>query len=118
MFNYLYADVMGLMDPETLGQLMTGSVGSMELTEGFFLGAAILMETAIAMVLVSRLANYGLNRWANIIIGVIHTLAVFGSMFVEGPPALYYIFFGTIEIACTLFIVWSAWTWPKPEEIV
>jgi hypothetical protein len=55
--------------------------------------------------------KYSLNRWANIIAGVIHTGAVFGSMFIGSRPAPYYLFFGTIEIACTLFIVWYAWTW-------
>ena len=115
MFNYLYADVMSLMDPEGLKNIMTGQVGSIQITQGFLLGAAILMETAIAMVLLSRVLKYGANRWANIIAGVIHTAAVFLSMFVGTTPALYYLLFGTIEIVCTLFIVWYAWRWPKPE---
>jgi hypothetical protein len=28
---------------------------------------------------------------------------------------LFYVFFSTIEIACTVFIIWYAWTWPHPE---
>jgi hypothetical protein len=115
MFNYLYADVMSLMDPEGLKQVMTGQVGSIQITQGFLLGAAVLMETAIAMVLLSRVLKYGANRWANIIVGAIHTAAVFLSMFVGTTPALYYIFFGTIEIVCTSLIVWYAWKWPNPE---
>ena len=114
MFNYLYADVVGLMDSSVLKEILTGSVGGLQITQGFLLGAAILMETAIVMVLLSRVLKYRANRWANIIAGAIHTAAVFSSMFV-GTPAIYYIFFGTIEIACTLFIVWYAWTWPKQE---
>jgi hypothetical protein len=31
---------------------------------------------------------------------------------------LFYVFFSTIEIACTVFIVWYAWTWPHPEGAV
>ncbi len=116
MFNYLYADVMGLMDASLLNELLTGYAGGIQLTQGFLLGAAILMETAIVMVLLSKVLKYRANRWANIIAGVIHTVAVLSSMFV-GTPALYYIFFGTIEIGCTLFIVWYAWTWPKHEVI-
>ena len=98
----------------TLEELMTGSVGGIQFTQGFLLGAAVLMETAIAMVLLSRVLKYRANRWANIIAGTINTAAVFLSMFV-GTPALHYVFFGTIEIACTLFIVWYAWTWTNPE---
>jgi len=69
----------------------------------------------MAMVLLSRVLKYRANRWANIIVGVIHTAAVLLSMLV-GAPAPYYIFFITIEVACTLFIVWYAWKWPKPES--
>jgi hypothetical protein len=114
MFNYLYCDVLGLHDPAVLKDLITGRAGSLQITQEFLLGAAILMETAIAMVLLSRILKYRANRWANIITGVIHTVAVSLSMFV-GKPALYYMFFGTIEIVCTSLIVWYAWRWPKPE---
>jgi len=116
MFNYLYADVMTLMDSSVLKELMKGYAGPIQITQGFLLGGAILIETAIAMVLLSRVLKYRANRWANIIAGAIHTVAVFASMFV-GTPAPYYIFFGTIEIACTSLIVWYAWKWPKPKPI-
>jgi len=113
MLNYLYADVMTLMNPEELKVIMTGSVGPMQVTQGFLLGAAVLMETAIAMVLLSRVLRYRANRRANIIAGVLHTAAVFGSLFVGTGPALYYLFFAVIEIACTAFIVWYAWRWKE-----
>jgi hypothetical protein len=114
MLNYIYCDVLGLHDSTVLKELITGHAGSLQVTQGFLLGAAILMETAIAMVLLSRVLKYSANRWANIIVGVIHTAAVSLSMFV-GKPALYYIFFGTIEVVCTSLIVWYAWRWPNPE---
>jgi hypothetical protein len=112
MFNYLYADMFTLMDPVSLREIMTGQVGSIQITQGFLFGGAILIETAIAMVLLSRVLEYRANRWANIITGAIHTAAVILSVFVGGTtPALYYIFFATIEIVCTSFIVWYAWRW-------
>lgn len=114
VLNYIYADVFSLMDPVILKKLTTGYIGPLHITQGFLLGAAVLMETAIAMVLLSRVLKYRANRWINIIAGAIHTAAVFSSMFV-GTPILYSIFFGTIEIACTSFIVWYAWAWPNPE---
>lgn len=113
MFNYIYADILTFFEPGMLEELMTGSVGGIQFTQVFLLGASILMETAIAMVLLSRVLAYRANRIANIIAGAINTAAVFLSMFV-GTPSLHYIFFGTIEIATTLFIIWYAWTWPKP----
>jgi hypothetical protein len=72
------------------------------------------METGIAMVLMSRILKYGANRWANIVAGVINTALVIYSLFV-GSPLSFYVFFASIEIACTLFIVWYAWRWRNPE---
>jgi hypothetical protein len=113
MFNYIYADYLSFLEPGILEQIMTGSIDGLQFTQGMLLGAAVLMETAIAMVVLSRVLEYRANRLANIIAGIIHTLSVFLSMFV-GTPALFYIFFGTIEMATTLLIVRLAWTWTNP----
>jgi hypothetical protein len=103
-FNYIYADVVTLFDKSVVTSL----------SQTALLGAAILVETAIAMVLLSRVLKYKANRWANIIVGIINTVAVVASLLVA-TPALYYAFFATIEIATTLVIVWYAWTWrPNP----
>jgi len=117
MFNYIYADIMSLMKAENLEAFLTGYVGSMQITDQFLLSAAILMETAIVMVLISRILGYRANRWANIIVGILHTVSVAASMFVGSGPGLYYMFFGTIEVACTLYIVWSAWKWSNPQTL-
>jgi hypothetical protein len=109
MLNYIYADVFGLF-------FMPGAQeGTAAMSAGAALGFAVLMETAIAMVLLSRLLKYGVNRWANIIAGAIHTAAVALSALTGTPPAPYYVFFATIEIACTLVIIGYAWKWRNPE---
>lgn len=84
------------------------------MTHGFMLGAAVLMETAIVMIPLSRILKQPPNRWANIVAGVAHTLAVLVSLFVA-KPASYYVLFACIEIVSTSVIVWYAWTWPKLE---
>jgi cytochrome b561 len=118
MLNYLYADVVTLMDPAALKTIAAGQVGSIHVTPGFLLGAAVLMETAIAMVLLSRVLGDRANRWANVAAGTIHTAAVILSVFAGGTmPAPYYIFFGIIEIACTSYIVWSALRWRVATEL-
>ena len=38
VLNYLYADVFGGKDPEAVKQLISGTVGSIQMTEGFLLG--------------------------------------------------------------------------------
>lgn len=113
MLNYLYADVIGLMDPSLLRQYLTGKVDSIELTPGFLLAGAVLMEVPIAMVVLSRLLPQRANRWANAGAGALKTLAVFLSLFV-GTPTLSYAFFAAIELACTTLIVVLAVTWSAP----
>lgn len=106
--NYLYADVFTMFfDP--------AAKEAMAMPAGQVLVFAALMETAIAMIVLSRILKYRVNRWANIIAGILHTAVVFWTLFGETPKPPFYIFFATVEIACTLFIVWYAWTWPNSE---
>jgi hypothetical protein len=119
MFNYLYADVYGLyfhpiLQKEMWKEFLSGYAGTVQITQGFVLVTAILMETAIAMVLLSRLLKYQPNRWANILMGAFHTLFVSWSL-IGDPPSLFYVFFAAIEIVCTLFITGYAWTWRNAE---
>ena len=116
MLNYLYCDILALMDPDLLNQFITGNVGGIHMTQAFLLQAAILMEIPTAMVLLSKVLKYGANRWANMIAGTIMTIVQFSTLFIGSSPALYYIFFSIIEIACTSLIVWYAWTWTIPEH--
>ena len=73
------------------------------------------METAIAMVLLSRVLPYRANRWANILSGGFHTLFVAWSL-IGDTPTSFYVMFAAIEVTCTLFIVWYAWKWPAPAR--
>jgi hypothetical protein len=119
VLNYIYADVFTsffnpIFQPEETKEFLSGQVGSIQITQEFVLFFAIIMETAIAMVLLSRILKYSLNRWTNIIVAIIHTASVAWSM-TEGALNFYYVFFALIEIATTLFIIWYAWTWPKPK---
>ena len=113
ILNYIYCDVFGLTDPNMLKELISGT-GPIQMTQGFLLGAAILMEIPIAMVLLSRVLKYKENRRANIIAGLIMSVVQVSSLFV-GTPTIYYAFFSIIEIACTLFIVFYSWRWRNPE---
>lgn len=112
VLNYLYADVFSLFfNPTAQQEALAITAGS-----GFaVLVFAVLLETAMAMVLLSRVLKYGANRWANILAGVLHTLLVAWSLTGEAPEP-FYAFFATIEIACTLFIVWYAWKWTGLED--
>ncbi len=110
MFNYLYADVFTVIfDFAAMQRMVTGT------RDGIVLAWAVFMEIAIAMVLLSRVLRYRLNRWANIAAGVLNTASVAWSL-MGGLPRPFYAFFAAVEMACTVFIVWYAWTW-KPQPV-
>jgi hypothetical protein len=109
MLNYIYADILTLMDSSALKEILAGTMG---ITPVMMFAGAILMEIPIAMVFLSLILRHKVNRWANIIAGVIKTLAVAGTMFV-GAPAMYYSFFAVIEIIITVVIVVIAWRWKE-----
>jgi hypothetical protein len=108
MFNYLYADLAMTIFQPGIYQKAAAEMGG-----GVVLGATALMEVLIAMVLLSRILTYKANRWANVIGGVVGTAFVAVTMSPKMPP--FYLFIASIEIACTLFIIWYAWTWRNPE---
>lgn len=104
MFNYVYADLIMMIAHPAVYQKAAA-----KMTPGAVLGFAVLMEIPIAMILLSRVLGYRANRWANIIAGL--ESSAFVAFTLKGTPPPYYVFFCTIEIACTLFIVWYAWSW-------
>jgi hypothetical protein len=106
--NYLYCDVVTLMDPALLKQFLAGEIGTVHISQGFLLGAGILVEIPMAMVLLSRILGDRPNRIANIVAGTVMTAVQLLSLVVK-TSALYYVFFSVIEIACTSAIVWYAW---------
>lgn len=88
---------------------MPGTVG-LEITQELLLVFSILLEIPIAMIFLSRVLKYGIDRWANIVASIITILFVIGG----GSAYLSYLFFATVEVAGMLLIIWYAWNWPKP----
>lgn len=106
--NYLYCDVVSLMDSSKLRGFLAGSVGGLDITQQFLLAAGALVEVPMAMVLVSRLTAGRANVLANIGAGAFMTL-VQSATLLAGKPAPYYVFFSLIEIATTAAIVAAAY---------
>ena len=111
--NYIYCDVLALMDHDYLRQVLTGSVGGVDMTRGFLLAASVLMEIPMAMIVLSWVLRPGPNRIANLVAGSVMTVVQLGTLFAGNSPTPSYLFFSAVEIATTAFIIWYAWTWPK-----
>jgi hypothetical protein len=105
ILNMLYADVVSLMDATS--PIRVRMVGT-PMSPGLLLAGAVLMETAIAMVVLSWILPRTAGRWVNIIAAAVNVFAV-----ATGGHGLYYVFFAVIEIAAMLLIIWFAWKWPE-----
>jgi hypothetical protein len=111
MINMAYADILSLHIPGTLEEVAKTSVSTGAPIPQLMLGGAIMLEIPIAMIFLSRVLKYKVNRWANIIASVITITYVVGG----GILYPHYIFIATIEVVCMLLIVWFAWKWTNPE---
>ena len=114
VLNYLYCDVVSLMDSRLLGQYLSGTVNGMAITQGFLLGAGILVEIPMAMVVLSRVLKHRANRAANMVAGIVMTLVQIATL-IAGRPAPYYVFFSVVEVASSALIVWLAWRWREGD---
>jgi hypothetical protein len=114
MFNYLYCDVLGLMDAEILRGYLAGDVGGIEIGPGFLFGAAVLMEVPMLMVPAALLLGGRAGWMAQLAGGTVMTLVQAGTLGL-GTTTGYYLFLSVIEIACTATVVTLAWRWrPAP----
>jgi hypothetical protein len=114
MFCYVYADVLGNYKPGILEGMIAGEVEGIQITQEFLLGSAILMVIPSVMVFLSLTLKAKVNRWANIILGIVFTGVVLITLLMPGSWAYYYVFAIT-EIVLYALIVWYAWKWPRQE---
>jgi hypothetical protein len=111
MFCYIYGDYFELHKPGTLRSMLEGRMGPLgATTQGVLLGTAVMMAIPSVMVFLSLVLRPSVNRWVNIVLGVIYTIIMLITM----PGAwVFYIFLGIVEMVLTLLIVWYAWRWPR-----
>ena len=71
MINMLKADILSLYIPGAADEVAKTSVSTGTPIPQLMLGGAIMMEISIAMIILSRVLKYRVNRWVNIIVGII-----------------------------------------------
>jgi hypothetical protein len=107
IINMAYADILSLMDPESI---IRGIMAGNPLPAGGLLAGAIVMETSFVMVILPWLLSYKVNRWVTLIIGVFMIWQI-----IIGGHGLFYVFFETVESVCILLIIWFTWKWRNLE---
>ena len=108
MINMLKADILSLYIPGAVDRLVNVA-GETPIPLLMLVFGAIPMELAIVMIILSRVLKYGVNRWVNIIVGIVSIAYVW----VGAAPYPHYTFIATVETICLLLIIWSAWKWTE-----
>lgn len=111
MINILTADVLGLYIPGAAEEVAKTSASAGLSIPQLMLVGAIMNELAIAMIILSRVLEHGINRWVNIIVGIVTIAYIWGGM--ASYP--HYIFIATVETICLLLIIGFAWMWRNVE---
>ena len=113
MLLYIYADHFSLFRTGQIEEMISGRIGPFPVTQGSLLAFSILMMIPAVMVFLSLVLKPTVNRWANIILGVLYTFVNISNLI--GETWVYYIVFGVVEIVLTFLIVWYAWKWRTPR---
>jgi len=115
--NFVFCDVMSLMEPKFFKALMEGgNIDGMVLNEQFLFMFAVLLEICFLMIILSLVLKYKVNRILNIVAGLYMTVIQAGSLFASSDNTLHYIFFSIIEIGAYLTIIAYAWRWKANNE--
>jgi len=111
MINMLKADILSLFIPGVVEEVARTSVSTGASIPQLMLFGAIMGNLSIAMIILSRVLKYGINRWVNIVVGIV-TIA-----YIWGGAAAYphYTFIATVETLCLLLIIGFAWSWRNVE---
>ena len=105
MLTYLLGDVLRIFS----GDFIAGEIGGMQISQGLYLGLAVIMVIPVIMVFLSLTLPYKANRWVNIILAIFF----FGFNLVGLPtyPSLYDKFLIIVGLVFNGLTVWYAWKW-------
>ncbi len=114
MFFYVYRDIIGFMEPGHLEQWMAGEIEGVVITGALLMVSVILQAIPSAMVFLSLILSAKINRWANLILGIVYIALLVGFSSV-GKITTLYLFYAIVEAGALALIVWQAWNWPKQD---
>lgn len=111
MVNMLKADILSLFIPGAAEEVAKTAASSGASIPQLMLVGAVMGQIGIAMIVLSRVLKYGINRWVNIVAGLVTIAYIWGGM--ASYP--HYIFIASVETLCLLLIIGFAWTWRNSE---
>ena len=110
------------MEPGFIEGIISGRFGSSQISEGYLFYLAIFWFIPWIMAFLTLTLKDSVNRWTNLILGIIFTLLNIwhflgcGLALIENPigepTALHILLVGSTVVA-TALIAWFAWKWPE-----
>ena len=116
MFAFAYVDIFGFMKTGEIERIMAGKIATFQIDQVFLFSVTLYMLIPSIMVFLSLVLKPKVNRWTNIIVGILYFVMNLGSCI--GETWAFYIFGSIVESLLLLLIIWYAWKWPKQESVV
>lgn len=111
MLNMLKADILSGFIPGAVEEVAKTAASTGVSIPQLMLGGAVMGELGIAMIILSRVLKYAINRWANIVVAIVTIAYIWGGA--ASHP--HYLFIAGVETICLLLIIWFAWKWRTIE---
>lgn len=105
MLTYLLGDVLRIFS----GDFKPGEIGGMKISQGMWLGIALLMVIPVVMVVLSLILPQPANRWVNIIVAIF--FFIFNLVGLPTYPSAYDKFLIVVGLMFNVLTVWHAWRW-------
>ncbi len=107
---FLAHQIIVLMEPGIIAQLMVGEAEGQKISPGMILFFAILILVPMMMAFLSLTLKDSLNRWLNIIVGTVFAVLWFISV-IEATRSAYWggALMTLSAVVASALIVWYAW---------
>jgi hypothetical protein len=113
MSCYIYGDYFGLFLPGRLEAMNRGLIPPLgHSTDGVMIFVSAMMAVPSMMIFLSVALPAWQNRILNLVCGALYTAIISLTMWASA----HFIFYGAIEIALTLLVIFFAWTWPRTSS--
>ena len=112
MFFYIYVDYLHLYQPGTVDDILAGVVFEFDISQTFVVTSLMIVGIPALMILLSMTLPARANRTLNLVVASLCIpIAAFN---VVGESWMYFFGLGAVvEVIILVFILRSAWTWPR-----
>ena len=113
LVNMLFRDMHEFARVGFLEGILEANANGTQASAELLLAAGIILELAIAMIVLSRFLGMRVNRWANMTVASIFILTTIGFNL---APDLDDLFFAAMEMIGLISIIVIAWRWKSATE--